>query len=504
MNSRVAEFGTPTRFHIRLEWLSDPEPAERRPIDHGWSMGMFALTVADQNLVAHRVQDHSQDSLCWFLGPLLHWFAEHWISLFHEESFTWRERSAEAAAAACEQAMASPAGAESIETAQQWYFRHGITSAAAGGLFPDIFLRRFSDDIELSWTGASPTFAPDGFAFISDPGRVYLPIEDIAMPLWQMLCWVKDNPPALETDAFEADFRALTDKIEQLSEVEPGKYQRASMSDTLLERLHNSFLNSDRLDLLEPVLHSSAPFVVSKSPVMAMFGGLDVDISDSDVTSLRDLLISAARGDTAGPITELIENAPLNGKPWQDGYDLADDLLDTLEDDGISNISDGHVSVAEFCSNFGIEVTDKQLETNTVRGVALAGVGLKPIIVVNESNIYNQNEKSRRFTVAHELCHILHDQSRARKLAHISGPWASPAIEQRANAFAAWLLMPRRLLVEQFHANKNLDTERLHGVADMLQVTDTALIWHLYNLGFIDEYQRELLLTRLADLAHPS
>ena len=194
MANNVVEFGTSTRFHIRLGWRIDPEPAERRPVGHGWSIGTLALTVAGRNLMSHRVQDHSQDSICWFLGPLFHWFAENWISLFHEEHFAWPESSAEAAATACELAIARTAGEESLEASQQWYFRHGISAGASGGLFPDMFLRRFSDDIELSWTGAAPAFAPDGFAFISDPGRAYLPLEDVALPLWQMLLWVKDNP----------------------------------------------------------------------------------------------------------------------------------------------------------------------------------------------------------------------------------------------------------------------------------------------------------------------
>ena len=147
---------------------------------------------------------------------------------------------------------------------------------------------------------------------------------------------------------------------------------------------------------------------------------------------------------------------------------------------------------------------DGQLETDTIRGVGLAGVGLKPIIFVNRSSNYNQNEKGRRFTMAHELCHILHDQSRARKLPHISGPWASPAIEQRANAFAAWLLMPRRLLSRLFLANGDLlDIEGLQNLADDLHVTDIALLMHLYNLRFIRDFQRDNLMAALTDRVRP-
>ena len=121
---------------------------------------------------------------------------------------------------------------------------------------------------------------------------------------------------------------------------------------------------------------------------------------------------------------------------------------------------------------------------------------LRPCIVVNRSSFYNGNERGQRFTVAHELCHILHDQSRARELAHISGSWASPAIEKRANAFATWVLMPRHVLIAEFYTIRDKeDPERVREVAEKLQVTEIALIRHLYNLGIMHEAQRDFLLS---------
>ena len=498
MGNHVADYGSRSRFHIQFQWLSDHEHNDRLPASHGWSMGRMKLTVANRNLMAHSVGDHRQDDLCWYFGPLFHWLAENWISLFHEEHFAWRERSYEASATACEQAMAAPSGQGSVEEAQQWYFRHAISAAAVGGLFPDIFLRRFSDDVEISWTGVSSPFAPDGFTFISDPGRIYLPVEDVALPLWSMLLWIQDNPPDLQDDTFEADYGDLVSKIERLSALRADQYQRADISEALFLRIQSVFENSNRNELFTPVVHESAPFVVSKSPAMAMFGGVDVDISEADVTILRDILMSATEGETNNLLQELVENAALVGKPWQNGFHLAESLLDTLEDSGFDVLSGEHVSIRSFCHHFGIEVIELELDTDSVRGVALAGVGLKPVVVVNESSIYNGNEKSKRFSIAHELCHILYDQSRARKLAHISGPWASPAIEQRANAFAAWILMPPRLVNNSFLECDDVEyVDRVRRLAERIQVTDTALMWHLYNLGFIEDSQRELLLSGL-------
>ncbi len=50
--------------------------------------------------------------------------------------------------------------------------------------------------------------------------------------------------------------------------------------------------------------------------------------------------------------------------------------------------------------------------------------------------------------------------------------------------------------MEYFIEGGNLDEfENVHRVADRIRVTDTALIWHLYNLGFIHDSQRETLLS---------
>ena len=60
--------------------------------------------------------------------------------------------------------------------------------------------------------------------------------------------------------------------------------------------------------------------------------------------------------------------------------------------------------------------------------------------------------------------------------------------------------MPRRLLIDSFVGGEDVeDVENVRQVAERIQVTDTALIWHLFNLGFIQDSQRECLLS---DLGH--
>jgi Zn-dependent peptidase ImmA (M78 family) len=493
----AATFGSIERFHVLVEWVPDDEPLRHRPARHGWSMARLTLSVAGEALTAHRVADDVQRELVWYIGPLLHWLADNWVALLHEERFTWPERSGDPAARACMRAIArfAAAGAEmarNLEAAEAWYRRHGMANAAAGGLFPDIFLRRFGDDAELSWTALPPPFAPQGFVFETEEGVTRLPVDEVAQPLWQLLHWVSAKPPALETPDHQADWEALATKIDALEHLAPECLSAAAIAEKLLARVQASFHAMGREDLLASKVGSAAPFVREQAPAVAMFGGLSVDLSDADIAALRDALIAAINGGTPDQLSPLVVNVPLRDTPWQSGYDLAEDLLDRLEA-GMMPPPAAFVDIRSICRDLGIGIEEKLLDTDSIRGVALAGIAFAPSILVNTRSAYNRNEQGRRFTIAHELCHILHDQSRARRLAHASGAWAAPGIEKRANAFAAWLLMPPRMLEPYLPVDGANPAGWLTRTARTMMVAESALVSHLYNLGFMDDATREAL-----------
>ena len=83
----------------------------------------------------------------------------------------------------------------------------------------------------------------------------------------------------------------------------------------------------------------------------------------------------------------------------------------------------------------------------------------KPCSLLNVDHPTYDTYSGRRFTLAHELCHLLYDRSYGWQLAIASGPWAPRDLERRANAFA--------------------------------KTSPTATIEHLGNLGFLDEADRQ-------------
>ena len=115
--------------------------------------------------------------------------------------------------------------------------------------------------------------------------------------------------------------------------------------------------------------------------------------------------------------------------------------------------------------------------------------------MINVTHVFNTNEDGKRFTIGHELCHILFDRTRAQRIAHVSGSWAPPGIERRANAFAAYLLMPRDLVVRNLERGARIDGEETRRIAALLHVNESALVEHLFNIDLIDYVEREQLRT---------
>ena len=150
---------------------------------------------------------------------------------------------------------------------------------------------------------------------------------------------------------------------------------------------------------------------------------------------------------------------------------------------------DESVDIEGLLDRLKVRVEELPLSDEKVRGVSIAGPQHRPGIVVNSSHTANLHDSGRRFTLAHELCHLLFDREAGRRLAIASGPWAPRDIERRANAFAAMLLMPASL-VRRIMANLRVPVATVEGVREIavrLCAGRPAVLNHLKNLGFIDE-----------------
>ena len=220
-----AHFGDPATMQLGIRWVDDAEPPERRPAAYGWSMGQLTMQVANVNVTATRLGHDDQPHAGWYLAPLLEWLATNWAALLHEERLPWPNPSWGPAAIACNRALdewmgaSDPQGAQHYANTQDWYFRHGIRSAAAGGIFPDVFIRRVADDVEISWSGRPAEFTRDGLVFESGAGHARLPVRTVAEALWRTLEWTTSHPPE-SPSRYHGQIAALRAKVDSLRRVE--------------------------------------------------------------------------------------------------------------------------------------------------------------------------------------------------------------------------------------------------------------------------------------------
>ena len=111
----------------------------------------------------------------------------------------------------------------------------------------------------------------------------------------------------------------------------------------------------------------------------------------------------------------------------------------------------------------------------------------------------------QRFTLAHEYGHLLLHRNRAeiweRDIFHANMPE-----ELQANAFAAAFLMPKPLIgrmYDEYGFSRRRKQLPMYGWVVMMrrmQVCPHALAWRLYNLGYIDESERDWALGEGASL----
>ena len=496
-DKRFEVFGDKAHFAIELrhtpDTLTDIEPETSRG-----SWGEWRLWVANINLCEFCLESNGElvelQEVRWFLAPLFVWLVENWMPLLHEKRLPVGGRFGESrprSARAAYLSMVESAGDDfdRFRTWQAWGNRHALRAAAEGGILPDVFFQRMEDEIEISW-GDRVQPGAESAAFVLEDGSARASVDGVASACYSAVEWFLELPEVQQCSWFNSlsknwsEVRSQPAGIPALSWYLDCSPEPKSLTTTFL-----SAMKKLKKQLEFPGSHC---WLSPLSPPIAMFGDLEPDISDGAAARLLAEYFDAQSDvGISSKLSDLISEEPAWSatSPWNNGYSLALEVLDEADPDSGSARTELEVLLKEL----GIQVRDVELGKSGPRGVAFAGSGLRPTILVNIENLKNKHN-GRRFTLAHELCHILFDQSKAKPLVHCSTPWASPSVEQRANAFAAMMLMPpyraRRPLAENVEELK-------HGIelmAKRMRVGRVALKRHLSNINQISPYEMDQVL----------
>lgn len=158
-----------------------------------------------------------------------------------------------------------------------------------------------------------------------------------------------------------------------------------------------------------------------------------------------------------------------------------------------SGVSDPPVDVERLAASHGALVSRSPFKDGEVSGMLMRREGQPPVIGVNDAH----PERRQRFTIAHELGHLLLHPGREVVLdrpvrINLRDKTSSMATDQEeieANAFAASLLMPAELVRSEL---LNLDPAIRQDpdrctiqLADVFRVSTAAMGFRLINLGLV-------------------
>ncbi|MDZ4851482.1 MAG: ImmA/IrrE family metallo-endopeptidase [Pirellulaceae bacterium] len=520
IRSRSWTLGNIKNFAIALSFDEDPENGRGASLEQAATWGSFEIWVNGLNLCRHQELNHSLDKVNWYVLPLLRWLIDNWDYLLHEERLPNKNQDRDAWLSFRHTASPPLALGEEQsdiweENFQAWWSRHSLLACRDGGLFPNLFIRRFRDFIEFSW-GPSPIAGkPEHYQFFAAHGYARIEAQLVVDQLEGLLDSATQHlrneiPNSKVFERLRQDFESLRS--------DDRNYQRlglmAGFSDN--GQTAGQSYRSHTQEFVDQGIDSTYAFFmdgeytdtfIREAPqVCLMFGSVSPHISRQDVERISKVVIGAhGKAVESQKLRQMTRDIPIRSAleyPWDKGYELAESFHEAFANEFVNEVS---VDIERVVRELEITVSDIALDDRTIRAIAIAGEGFEPMIAINSQYKY-QERYPRRFTLAHELCHLLHDRTHGMRLALASGPWAPVDIEKRANAFAAMFLMPRNL-IELVIQKNNLQVDSIPCVwqfCELLLVSFSAAVEHLCNLGYIDEVTRDAMKLQVIESNAPS
>lgn len=513
--------GDTARFAVKLAFHSDPDAGQGCDVETAASWGALQFWVDGVNISTYVDQGETLQATHWYMLPFLEWIVANWDPILHEERLPpasgGLETAAELSSSVQYSILTTPDDPEALaadERRYAWQLRHAIRSARDGGIFPDFHMRRIRERVELSWSQGVLAGASEIY-FLSPSGRSYQEPVIVGSALFAVveegtkwLCDQHPDSPRLATLAKAVREIAAPERMDGRVAWLAGLDGRPHRIVDRWRSLRDSARSWAATQQLEEafsktfsVAGDTPPIVLSGSCEAALlFGSVSPTVNDDDAKTLANLLLGGYVETPSARLSEYVEYRPIEASSpaWQQGYELALALLEEFEEAGLVD-RDHNLDIRGSLVGLDVNLSDIVLSDNTIRAVSFVSTTHRPTIAINRSSPRYTRPTARRFTLAHELCHLLYDQEQGTRLAVASGPWAPKVVEQRANAFAAMLLMPPERLAKAItETSQGITTlDSLTELASRLEVSVSTLLEHAHNLRFFDDATYEELRTAL-------
>lgn len=457
-------------LHFELSW-DEPRSSENAA-EATW--GWLSLWVDQQ-----RLWGTDGRGLHWTWIELLEWLASAWPWILYEEGgpsslpFMWDPARPQHAVSNLErflEGLPVHQRGKVHEEVFEFIERHDLSRALQGAIAPSVLVLREGRDV---WVA----------------GRL-LGLDTVREALTRVAETILERLEGLE-DERTREARAAWESRERITNE---TLILATTGMTLQELEHATARERHPLLRQECSLPLESEFLVAAR--LAHTPTIPAKVLDEVLALIGSLAKRAtAELDRASDVAlELLSRLPASSTAFEEGYALAGWLRETL---GFG--PEDRIEPEALLTSWGVAVANVSLSTSEIDAIAVWGPRRGPAIFVNDEGAHNQSVGGRNATLAHEIDHLLVDRHGGLPLAEVLGGHVSVRIEQRARAFAAELLVPRRVAGASFADTARRPHAILQALVERFGASQEVVAWQARNseLGLAPEI-RGFLRTKVS------
>lgn len=448
MVEKIWKIGSDEGLHF--EFRFDTEQAASRR-NQAW--GGARLFFADDLIWATETEDDEEAPLYWSWFDLLEYLSNYWPWLVLEQNYpipvnpSFPGKLYEAAERRWESFSDSVVEEEDM-LVYAFTMRHDLALALNGAFVPSVMILRRGNDCQLSIE--SPKM---------DIVRPHKEVIDTLEALGDMLADVVGEESSEYAGEIVRKWRQKDRRIDGLKlDILSG------MDSEARKRLEGGVDPEEYWEVSSDGMYGDSEFAAAARMTSAVFSSTIQKTLIEKIRSVKhhetgvlDLLAAKASS---------VINPDI--RPYEQGYFFAEWLRNELKI-GEETL----VEPEQILYDWNVEIQIVLLPESADKLDALAAWGPRhgPVVIMNSSEGARcSHAYGRRTTLAHEICHLLLDREHGLPMAEVLGGRTPESLEQRARAFAAEFLLPRRLAIKKMQENDSVESV-VNALSEQYQVS---------------------------------
>jgi len=399
------------------------------------------LFFADDLIWATETEDDDEAPLYWSWFDLLEYLTSYWPWLVLEQNYpipvnpSYPGKLYEAAERRWEAFSESVVEEEDI-LVYAFTMRHDLAFALNGAFVPSVMILRRGNDCQLSF---------------ESPKKDYIrPIQEVIKTLESVGDLLADIVGEKSPGYAGEIVRKWRQKDRRIDELKLDIL--SGMDSEARKRLEGGVAPEEYWDVSSDGVYGDSEFAAAARMTSAVFSPAIQKTLIEQIRSVGHYETYVLDALAAKAVSVIDPDA----RPYVQGYSLAEWLRNELDMN-----EEQPVDPERILKEWSVDIRDIELHDSArdLDAVAAWGPRHGPVVIMNSSEGARcSHAYGRRTTLAHEICHLLLDREHGLPMAEVLGGRTPESLEQRARAFAAEFLLPRRLAIKRMQENESLES----------------------------------------------